>query len=198
MTRTTRILLIALGVVLVLVVYYYFAYLPIKATHDRLSAELASRIAERDRLQGIASRREALEREFTDLQNVMAVVEAKLPTEKDVPTLLVQLETLVTSLKVDLTSISPGGLVPAGAAKGAPSGGAAQPAAPQAARAYSIMPIKLGVTATFKQLVELMAALQDFPRLMAVRTLSVAPGTLPKLTVQMDTETYVLAKGAQK
>ncbi len=197
MTRNQRILLIGLGVILILLAYNYLIYQPRQATFTRLSAELKSRQAERDRLQGIAARREALEREYTEAQSVVAIVEAKLPAEKDVPTLLVQLETLVTSLKVDLATMSPGPLQAPQAPRGAPPAGGAQPAAPQATRVYSTMPIQLGITATFKQLVELMTALQDFPRLLAVKTISVGPSTLPKLNVGLTAETYVLPKGAR-
>jgi hypothetical protein len=41
-----------------------------------------------------------------------------------------------------------------------------------------------------------MAALKDFPRLIAVTRISMAPVKLPELSAQTDTETYVLPKEA--
>lgn len=187
MTRQ-RLILIAIAAVLILLAYNFLVYQPRQARYRTLSAELATRQAERDRLQGIVARTQALEQQFSELQSTIAVVEAKLPEEKEIPELLVLLEQLVTSLNVDLAAIAPAAVQ---APPAPPGGGAAQPTP------YAFIPVRLRVTATYQQLVELMGALQDFPRLMAVKTISVGPGGLPKLSVDMNAETYVLVKGAQ-
>lgn len=183
MTRQ-RLLLIGIAVVLILLAFNYLVYQRRQAQYRTLSAELATRVAERDRLQAVAAREAALEQEFNELQSTIAVVEAKLPEEKEIPSLLVQLEELVTSLKVDLSTIAPGQLA------AAPADGT-QPAP------YAVIPVRLRVSATYQQLIELMGALQNFPRLMAVKTISVSPATLPELNVDMASEAYVLVKGAR-
>lgn len=193
MTRQ-RLLLIAIAALLVLLAFNYLVYQPRQARYRTLTAELVQRQQERDRLRAIVGRTEALEREYSELQAVVAILDAKLPTEKEIPSLLVQLEELVTSMKVDLSVIGPGALQPAQAQT---PGGAQAGAQPAGASGYGVVPVRLRVTATYPELVELLGALQNFPRLMAVKTISVGPQVLPKLVAELATEVYVLIKGAQ-
>jgi len=179
-SRTQRILLIVLGVVLVLVIFNYLVYAPVQAEYQSLVAQREERLRERDRLRNIAVRREALETEYDQLQASIPALEAKLPREKDVPVLLVQLEQLANALRVDLQNISIGTTQ-----RGQAQGGA------QTAEVGTV-PLGLSITATYRQLIDLLAQLQDFPRLVAVNNLVVSPGTLPRLSVQIDAATYVL------
>lgn len=181
MTRTQRIILIVLGIVLILVVFNYLVYAPAQAEYQSLIARRDERQKERDRLRSIAQRQEALESEYDQLQATIPALEAKLPTEKDVPVLLVQLEQLANALRVDLSTISIGAVQRGQAAQGQVAG--AQ---------VGTVPLGLSITATYQQLIELLAQLQDFPRLVAVNNLAVTPGTLPKLSVQIEAATYVL------
>ena len=182
MTRTQRILLIVLGVLLVLVIFNYLVYAPAQAEYQSLIAQRDERQKERDRLRNIAQRREALETEYDQLQASIPALEAKLPAEKDVPVLLVQLEQLAGSLRVDLSTISIGAIQ-----RGQAQGGAAT-------ADVGTIPLGLSVTATYQQLIELLAQLQDFPRLVAVKNMTIGPAELPKLNVQLNAETYVLAR----
>ncbi len=201
MNRREQTLLMVAAVVLALVVYYFFAYQPMRAKNETLTAELEDRQKELDRLQTILKQRAELEKEYAELQGFIASVEAKLPTMKEVPTLLVQLERVAKSLKIKLQAIRPSPLeavtsgtpAPAGAPAG---GGASAPAAqaPKPAPLYYRFPIKLNVNANYSQVMQLMTQLQDFPRLIRVKKLGVNPKTVPELNLDIDIDTYVLPK----
>jgi Tfp pilus assembly protein PilO len=203
MSRREQILIIV-GLALILVLgFYYLVYIPRTAEYRELVAERDARQARLDQMQQVAAQAEQLEKRYSDLQAFIATVEAKLPTEKEVPALLVQLERLTTRVRVNLQAIRPGALEAVAAAQSQPapaqptsgSGTAAQPA-PQAKPEYYRFPIGMQFTASYNEFVSLMAALRDFPRLIAVTRVGMTPGKLPELNVQSDTETYVLPKEA--
>lgn len=204
MSRREQILIVV-GLALVVVLgFYYLVYTPRAAEYTELSAERDARQARLDQMQRAAAQAEQLERRYSELQTFIATIEAKLPTEKEVPALLVQLERLTTRLNVDLRALRPGALEAVAAAQaqtapaaqpGTESGTAAQPT-PQGKPEYFRFPIGIQFTATYNEFVSLMGALRDFPRLIAVTRVGMTPGTLPELNVQADTETYVLPKEA--
>ena len=203
MSRREQILLLVGLIVIVLLGFYYLIYTPKMAEYRQLVGERDTRQARLDQMQRIAAQAEQLERRYSELQSFIATIEAKLPTEKEVPALLVQMERLVNRERVDLQALRPGALE-AVAAQGQPA--AAQPAAgtagtPPAQPAqgkpdYYRFPINMQFTATYNEFVSLMAALKDFPRLIAVTRISMSPVKLPELSAQTDTETYVLPKEA--
>jgi Tfp pilus assembly protein PilO len=200
--------LIIIGLALIVALgFYYLVYTPRTAEYRELVAERDSRQARLDQMQRVAAQAEQLEKRYSDLQTFIATIEAKLPTEKEVPALLVQLERLTTRLRVNLQALRPGALEAVAAAQSQPApaqpaGGnetAAQPAAPapQAKPEYYRFPINMQFTASYNEFVSLMGALRDFPRLIAVTRVSMNPVKLPVLNVQSDTETYVLPKEAR-
>lgn len=204
MNRREQILLIAAVILLSLAGYYFLALQPQWAANEQLSQDLDTAKKELERLQGIAAQREPLEKEFTQLQGFILSVEGKLPTMKDIPTLLVQLERLTKNLRISLQTFRPAALeavgasAPAPAAGGgnaqapAPTGGAAQ--APKPAPQYFRLPIRMSITASYSQTLQLMSQLRDFPRLIRVKKIGVNPKSLPELNLDLDVDTYVLPK----
>jgi Tfp pilus assembly protein PilO len=207
MSRRERLLLIIGLVVISFVGFFYLIYTPKQAEYRQLSETLSDRAAQLERMELTARLGERLEAEFAELQTFIAAVESKLPTSKDVPLLLVQLERTTRAVGINLLSIKPGGLetvqegaapapARAGARAAAPRPGTRAPA-PAAAGAYNRFPIKLTMEATYAQVLRLMSVLQDFPRLIVVKRVTVAPKAVPKLSVDLDVETYVLRKEAR-
>lgn len=205
MSRREQILVIVGVVVLMCVGYYFLAVQPKRAEALRLTEQLEAAEKQLDQLKAIAKQADQLEKEYARLQSSIAAIEAKLPSMKEVPTLLVQLERQTKSLKVNLTAFRPGQLEPiapasepAGAAAGAtpptaaPAGG--RTPAPTSKVAYYRFPIKLTMTASYGQVLQLMSQLRDFPRLMRVRRLTVNPKTVPDLNLDLDVDTFVLPK----
>ncbi|HEY3248950.1 MAG TPA: type 4a pilus biogenesis protein PilO [bacterium] len=204
MSRRERILVIVgLGLVLLLG-YYYYIYSPKQAEYQQLTDTLADRQSKLDQMQRSARQARQLEAQYTELQAFIAAVEAKLPAGKDVPVLLVELERATRGLGIELVSIKPSALetvqessAPARPGARAPARTPGRAVAPAPAGAYSRFPIKLLMTASYAQVLRLMSTLQDFPRLILVKRLTVAPRSVPKLSVDLDVETYVLAKEAR-
>lgn len=202
MSRREQILLIVGLAIIVLLGFYYVIYTPRAAEYRSLVAERDARQTRLEQMQRIAAQAEQLERRYAELQTFIKTIEAKLPTEKEVPALLVQMERLVTRLRVVLLALRPGALeaVSAGQARAgaATTAAPAQPAGGQAARPeYFRFPIGMSFTATYNEFIALMGELKDFPRLIAVTRVGLAPATLPELSVTADTETYVLPKEAR-
>ena len=209
MSGRERLILMVLGPLGILLIFYYFIYSPKQAEYQRLRVELEERRTQLERMEATARQLTRLREEYARLQAFIAEVEAKLPAEKEVPSLLVQLERLTRSLGVSLDSIRPsqvqssqpvpppGAAVPPPCAVPAPAGGA--PPAPGAAAvpAYQRFPITLTVVGTYEQIVKLATELNAFPRMIAIRNLAFGPKKIPELSVNADIETYVLPRGAR-
>jgi len=217
MSGRERLILMVLGPLGILLIFYYFIYSPKQAEYQRLRVELEERRTQLERMEATARQLTRLREEYARLQAFIAEVEAKLPAEKELPSLLVQLERLTRSLGISLDSVRPSqvqssqpvpppgaaapppGAVPApgGGAPPAPGGGA--PPAPGAAvvPAYQRFPITLTVVGTYEQIVKLATELNAFPRMIAIRNLAFSPKKIPELSVNADIETYVLPRGAR-
>jgi len=198
-----------LGPLGILLIFYYFIYSPKQAEYQRLRVELEERRTQLERMEATARQLTRLREEYARLQAFIAEVEAKLPAEKELPSLLVQLERLTRSLGISLDSVRPsqvqssqpvpppGAAAPPPGAVPAPGGGA--PPAPGAAvvPAYQRFPITLIVIGTYEQIVKLATELNAFPRMVAIRNLAFTPKQIPTLIVNADIETYVLPRGAR-
>ncbi len=207
MSRREQILLIV-GIVAILgVMYYFFAYQPKRAENLRLAEQLQAAEDQLNKYETIAKQADQLEKDYSQLQSFIASVEAKLPSMKEVPTLLVQLERLTKSLKINLQAVRPSPLEPVGAPTPASGGAAAplqgqapvvsgggRPPAPTPKAVYFRFPIKLTVNSSYAQLLQLNSELRDFPRLIRVKKMTVNPKTVPELNVDLDIDTYVLPK----
>ncbi len=201
MTQRDRILLLVLGPLSFLLLFYYFIYAPKTAEYRQLRAQLTQKEAQWQRMEETARQITRLREEFAHLQGFIAEVEAKLPEEKEMPALLVQLERLARSLGLSLDAIRPSALERLPAAPGGaspPAAGAApgQPPAPPT-MTYLRFPVTLAIKGTYEQGIRLAMALNDFPRMIAIRNISMNPGNLPELTLGVDIETYVLPREAR-
>ncbi len=203
MSRREQILAMAGFVLVVAVSFFYGVYQPQQAEYQRLIAERETLQAELDRMEATVRNAKQLEREYLDLQSFIATVEAKLPARKEISSLLVQLERLTGALGIDFAAIRPGVLA-AVTEEATPAGqtaGGGQPSKPSAgAVLYFRLPIGLSLRASFAQLLKLMNAFQDFPRLIAVKQLSLSPISQKGpggLSVTLDVQTFVLPKEGQ-
>lgn len=192
MTRRDRILLMIVGPLGLLLLFYYFIYSPKQTEYQQLRAQLEQQEAVLRRMEETARQITRLREEFARLQAFIAEVETKLPAEKDMPGLLVQLERLARSLFINLESIRPSALEQANP----PPGGGAK-SQPAAAPSYLRFPIQLTIKGTYEQVIRLATALNDFPRMIAIRDISLSPLKLPELNWNVTVETYVLPGGAR-
>ncbi len=199
MTRRERVLLIVVGTLGVFLLFYFYIYAPRQAEYQRVTAQLAERRAQLERMEATARQITRLREEFARLQAFIADIEAKLPAQKDMPALLVQLERLTRSLGINLETIRPSQQQEQAPPAPAPSGGPTPPAGAATAPTptYLKFPIGLTIQATYEQVVRLATEFNDFPRMIAIRNLTLLPKQLPVLNVTIDVETYVLPRGAR-
>lgn len=199
MSRRERILLIVAAVLVVFVGWYFYIYSPRQAEYTQLTQDLKDRQNQLTQMENTARQITRLEQDYRQLQSFIASIEAKLPTTKEIPSLMVRLERLTKSLGISLQAIRPGQMeaVTPTSSSSSSSGGSQQPAPPAGASPYFKFPIKLSFIASYSELLRLSNSYQSFPRLIVVRRITMAPRTLPDLISDMDIETFVLPKEAR-
>src|SRR5207245_8223074 len=115
-----------------------------------------------------AARKDELERQLADLQVQVREIEAKLPSSREIPLLLVQLERLAGQAGVDLTLIKPSQPTAGQAPKpGTPPSGAA------AAQAAGLLSFGLDLNAegSFHMAETLLRGLAAFPRVIEMTSM---------------------------
>ncbi|MDR7400375.1 MAG: type 4a pilus biogenesis protein PilO, partial [Armatimonadota bacterium] len=137
-------------------------------------------------------------RRLQEAQARIAELETKLPSRRDIPVLLVQLEEAIRQSRAKVTLVRPGPLQAPPAHQPQARGGGGQQQAQPEQPAYQSFTVELGAEGDYVALVDFLQRLHNFPRLMVVsdfRMTSVAqegrpPGTVLGLSVRATT--YVL------
>ena len=165
-------LIVWLLVVLVVGVgFYYTVWAPKTKELSAVSTQLRTKSAELAQLKVQAARKDDVERRLQALQHELADTEAKLPSSREIPVLLVQLEGLASHVGANLTLIRPG----------PPQGQAGQPsrpgAAPSAAPSLGLQQFNLELTAegTFDTVQSFVRGIENFPRFIAMSDLKITP-----------------------
>lgn len=195
-----KLILWFLAVLVIGIGFYYLVYAPKSAEINAASQELKKAKDELSRLQAQAARRDVIERRLKELQQQVKETEAKLPTSREIPTLLVQLEGLAAQTGANLTLIRPG---PAsgGAQQGAPQPGRpAAPAAPSPASGLGLQQFALELTAEgpYDVVESFVRGIENFPRFIAMSDLKITPlppragegAERPRLSVGLTATTY--------
>jgi Tfp pilus assembly protein PilO len=191
-------LVVVLLAVLVLVGFYYAVYRPRTEEARRLEAQLQQLTAERQRLEALVASRPQVEQRLQEAQARIAELETKLPSRREIPVLLVQLEDAVRQSRAKITLVRPGPLqAPTPQATPAPGGRGQQPAQPEQPQ-YQSFTVELGAEGDYVALVDFLQRLENFPRLMVLSDFRLTPitqegrppGSFLGLTVRATT--YVL------
>jgi hypothetical protein len=193
--------------------FYFFVWTPQTNRRAELTSTLQTQVAEVARLRRLAETREEKEREFQALSDRIRLVELKLPPEREIPNLIRQLQTVAQDLGVKMNLLRPGQTQagPAGAPAAAPAAPARpgvpvapgqparpavpgqQPAAPAQPR-YNLFRLDLAFDGSFPGLMAFLGRLEDFPRFIVIKQVSLAPGELPRLRATINAETFILPK----
>lgn len=208
MSRRERVLVVVAATLVTLVGWYFYVYSPRQARYTELTLKLSDARAQFERMEATARQITRLEQEYRELQSFIATIEAKLPTTKDIPPLLVQMERLTMSLGISLQAVRPGALEavnpvsPAQSAQSATPAASQQPAPSAGTPTYFKYPIKLQFEASYAELLRLTNRFQTFPRLIVIRKITMSPRgdsslDMPELNTDIDIETYVLPKEAR-
>jgi Tfp pilus assembly protein PilO len=186
-----------MGLLVLVVVFYMFVYVP----RGRVNADLATRLvaarADLTQLQAQAQRKDALQQQIAEMQSSIQAFQGKLPSAREIPTLLLQLDALAHQSGVDLRSIRPSALKPAVAPQpgttGAPVpsitgqvGAAAPPAsaaaqrpagenAPSPLAGYQQFSVDIAAEGDFASLLKFAKGIEEFPRFLAISDLRLTP-----------------------
>jgi Tfp pilus assembly protein PilO len=185
-------------------VFYLLVWTPQTREQARLTAELQRQQTELQRLEQLAQTKDEKEREYQALSERIRAVELKLPPEREIPRLIRQLQAVASELGVKMNLLrpgatqagppGPGGAAPAPAAAAPPRPGAApQPPAPPR---YQLFRLDLSFDGSYADLMAFMSRLEDFPRFVVLRQISMAPSELPRLKITIGAETFILPKEA--
>jgi Tfp pilus assembly protein PilO len=187
-------LLWALGLLALVAAFYFLIYWPKTNEAATLTRQLGAQRADVARLQKEAQRKQELERDIGDLQKDIRAIETKLPSAREIPQLLLQLDQLAGQTGVTVTSIKPGILetvtAPAAASPEPPRmrGSGITPAlavpqskAPKASQRetanYQKFTIALETKGTFSATLNFVHGLADFPRFLAITDMRVTQGS---------------------
>jgi Tfp pilus assembly protein PilO len=183
--------------------FYLLVWTPQSRRQAELGAELQRQQAELARLEQLAATREEKEREFQALADRIRLIEAKLPPAREIPRLIRQLQAVAAELGIKMQLLRPGATQAgppgqAAAPQPAPAGAPARPGAPQppAPPRYQLFRLDLAFDGSYADLMAFMARLEDFPRFIVLRQVSLAPGELPRLKITIGAETFILPQGA--
>ena len=150
MGRTDRnILVLGLLVVLLIVVGYYFLFLgPLLDRLDERSEERSAMEAQLANLRQEVSELEAVQRNAPETERQLLELSKRVPTEPEIPTLVVQMEDAADAAGVTQLSIQPG-------TPGPPPGGGG----------YSVVPVTMSFEGTYEQLVDFLRRTGQLARL---------------------------------
>ncbi len=189
-----------LAVLVVAVGFYYVVWAPKSKEIGALSQQLKTKQDELKRLQAQAAQKDQLEKRLQELQRQVADTEAKLPSSREIPALLVQLEGLASQVGANLTLIRPG---PQQGAQGGQQGGAQPPRpgmAPTPAPSLGLQQFNLELNAegTFDTVQNFVRGIENFPRFIAMSDLKITPLPVkpgespdrPRLAIGVSATTY--------
>ncbi len=177
-----------------------------------LERTLAQKEAELEEMQAKVNRLPELEQQYQDLRERLSVLEPALPDADYIPTFLRQIENLAGGTRNDILLIRPKPAVRRSAAdnavqindetgkivhnKQAQAQAQAPPPMP-----YDFVPIELRLQGTYWTVIDFLAELQEFPKMIAVNDISFSPaqgmmngGGSPSLMASMEL-TAVVTKG---
>jgi len=184
-----------------------------KATElKELEGALGQKEAELEEMQSKVTQLPQLEDRYQDLRGRLSVLEPGLPDSAYIPTFLRQIESLASGTRNDILLIRPKPAIKRSAADSAvkindetgaiiedaghPAKAASPPPMP-----YDFVPIELRLQGTYWTVIDFLAELQRFPKMIAVNDISFSPnqgglvsGRSPNLTASMEL-TAVVTKG---
>ncbi len=191
--------LIAVVVVLAMAAaFYFFAYSPLTTQRTQLQATLTQRQARLKQMQEIAAQRVALEQEYATRQQRIEAIEAKLPPEREIPTLLRQMQAVAAESGVKLTLLRPGPTEAPPSAQAPPAAQPPAPAQPAAqAQPYRQFRVELGFEGSYDKVVTFLRRLENFPRFIAMTQFTLTAQELPQLRLSVTTTTFVLPESVR-
>ena len=187
MGRNDRNILILGGLILVLLaVGYYFLLLnPLRQQYLTAYGERTQKEAQERQLEQTASDLENVRRDAPNIERQILEYSKRIPTQDEIPSLVVQIQQIADEAKVTQLSIQP-----------------SSPEAPPGGGDFSRIPITMSFEGTYEELQDFLLRLRNLARLVTVNEVNYEPVEKERentvggradnlLTVEISAETYV-------
>ena len=157
MSRTDRnILILGLLIIVLVVVGYYFLLLsPLLGTLDARAQERSTKESELASLQQEVDQLEAAKRNAPETERQLLELAKRVPTQPEIPTLVVQIEDVADASGVSQLSIEPG-------TPGPPPGGGD----------FSVVPVTMSFEGTYEQMQDFLLRTRNLARLVTVNSVT--------------------------
>lgn len=157
MSRNDRNLLIlgVLGIVLVVVAFYFLLLSPLLGRLDEQAQERDSKQAQLAQLQQEVNELEEVRHNSPEIERQILELSKRIPAQPEIPTLVVQVEEIAHASGVTQLSIQPG-----------------HPAPPQGGGDYSVVPVTMTFRGTYDQMQDFLLRTRNLARLMTVNNVS--------------------------
>lgn len=157
MSRNDRNMLIlgSLGIVLVVVAFYFLLLSPLLARLDEQAQAREDKEAQLAQLQQEVNELEEVRRNSPEIERQLLELNKRIPTQPEVPTLVVQIEEIADAAGVTQVSIQPG-----------------TPGPPQGGGEFSVQPITMSFEGTYDQLQEFLLRTRNLARLVTVNSVT--------------------------
>ncbi len=154
--RDRNVVILGLLVVVLLIASYYFLLLrPLMNSLDERVQERSGKEAQLANLQQEVTQLEAVQREAPEIERQLLELSKRIPTQPEIPTLLLQIEEIANASGVALLSIEPG-----------------DPEPPPGGGNFSVVPITMSFEGTYEQMQDFQRRLDDLVRLVTVRSVT--------------------------
>jgi len=182
MTSRNVILLGVLGLLVLVVAFYFLLLGPLLENLDQQADARDQRQATLAELQSEVARLEEVRRNSPELQRQLLELNKRIPTQPEVETLVVQIEDIAETAGVTQTQIVRG-----------------DPGPPEGGGDFTVQPITMSFEGTYEELLEFLRLADDLVRLMAVNNVAyqvaeegttAAPDVEQNLVVEIDAEVY--------
>jgi len=151
-----NILILGLLIIVLAVVGYYFLLLgPLLGTLDARAQERSAKEAQLASLRQEVAQLEAVRRNAPEAERQLLELAKRVPTQPEIPTLVLQIEDVADASGVTQLSIEPG-------TPGPPPGGGD----------FSVVPITMSFEGTYEQLQDFLLRTRNLARLVTVKTVS--------------------------
>jgi type IV pilus assembly protein PilO len=157
MSRNDRNMLIlgALGIVLIVVAFYFLLLSPLLGRLDDQAQAQEDKQAQLAQLQQEVNELEEVRRNSPEIERQLLELSKRIPTQPEIPTLVVQIQEIAKAAGVTQLSIEPG-------TPGPPPGGGD----------YSVVPVTMTFKGTYDQMQDFLLRTRNLARLMTVTNVS--------------------------
>ena len=157
MSRNDRNILIlgVLGIVLIVVAFYFLLLSPLLGQLDEQAQAREDKEAQLAQLQQEVNELEEVRRNSPEIERQLLELSKRIPTQPEIPTLVVQIEEIAKASGVSQLSIQPG-------TPGPPPGGGD----------YSVVPVTMTFEGTYDQMQDFLLRTRNLARLMTVTNVS--------------------------